>query len=83
MANLTAPQMIYKPADDEKGTPASKVWYTYSVKINRSNRKFETRFAHYVKTGNSKVHNFQFFTSVCIALIFFWLVKCCIGRIIR
>ena len=41
------------------------------------------RFDHYAKTGRSKVHNIQFFASVSIAAIFFWIVKCCVQRIIK
>ena len=58
------------------------ITHTYSIRIKKSDAVWADRFDHYVKTGSDNVHHIQFFISVTIALIFFWIVRCCIYRIV-
>ena len=79
------PKMIYAPANETAGDPPMNVHFTYSVRIKKSDLLWTHRFDHFAKQSGSsdQVHHTQFIVSVCIAAFLFWIVKCCMNKVIN
>ena len=70
---------------DTSGPEGAKydIYYTYSIRTVNSTDLWANRFDHYLKAGNDKVHHFQIFIAVFVAVILASLVWFCMNRVIE